>query len=907
MAKLVVLLFGLAALVNADFAIGQAATTDVPDPEPPPIVTEAPFTDTRDSDLSFYDIDDSAEAIRGAEALWEAGDYVGADEFYQHALGLLFEAGDDKAYARLLDSIGQQYAFVQRYADSADYFAQAAEAWRASGSRGRMADSQHFLGVVQQADGDYEAALDSFETALTVRSVYMSGAADTLTRIGNIHFQQARYASALSVSKNALAMWTVLGDEAQRFATLNTIGSIHAQIAQYDQAIRYLNESLTLGRQLDDAKKIATALHNLGFAYSRRGDKAVALRMHQDGLDARRRAGDELGVAFDLNDLGLLYSEMGNHEQALGSLQSALAIFGTGASTNHVRGEGQALDSLGTVHKTHGDRDLALNAYTQALVVQEELPDPAAQRTTYANIAALHDEAGETELATLPAPQQEQYARSVQSVYRRLAELLLEADRVNEARRVLDLLKLQELQDYLQAVTGNDDTIRGVAQTDLENEAIREWINRGTEAIRLGRDLRALRATEANSRSDEDEQRIEQLELLQQQLNRDFNTFLDEFESGQTDSLESLELNSLRDNLRSLDAVLLYPLVLDDRVELILVTSLTAPQRRQVRISRTELQGLVAEFRERLSTPHPDVIDTAQALYRVLFEPLEEQLRAAGSKRILYAPDDFLRYIPIAALHDGDGWIAERFSINNITSTSLIDFDTELPQELTVLAGAFANGLFEIPVDGQPLIFEGLPYAGIEVADIADKIPGATMLTDTDLTRSALIRDMDDHSIVHLATHATFVGGRPEDSFLLLGDGDRITLADMRTWALQKVSMMVLSACETGLGGFGDGREILGFGYLVEKAGIKSAVASLWQIDDGGTQIFMSLLYDRMLQPGVSRLEALTAAQRTMIEIGELPVDGSSRGVGTDVPAAQSAQLGHPHYWAPFILIGNGL
>jgi CHAT domain-containing protein/Tfp pilus assembly protein PilF len=890
--------------------------------EPAPVPTGRTTPDAVGPAVPLARTDNPTTAIRVAKALWEHGDHEGASELYEHALGLLADAGEDRSHAELLDSLGQKYAFAGRYPDSIVYFERAVAAWKKLGSKRKWSDSRHFLGVAQQADGDYPSALKNFEAALTVRSEYMRAAADTLTRIGNIHFQQARYASALTANTNALALWNIIGDGVERLAVLNTIGSIHAQLAQYDKAIDYLTEALTLARRLEEAKAIASALHNLGFTYSRRGDKSLALQMYQEGIAVRRRAGNELGVAFDLNDLGLLYSEMGDSQKALASLNGALAIFGKGESTNYIRGEGQALDSLGTVYRRMGDSDRAMDAYSQAMAVQRQLPDPAAQRATYANIAALYDELGESDfailmykravstteairadLATLPTPMQEQYAQSVQSVYRRLAQLLLEAGRVREARRVLDLLKLQELQDYLQAVEGNDDTARGVAQTDLETQAISEWIHRGSQAIQLGRELRMLREIDKSRRTPEQRRRIEALELLQQQRNRDFNMFLDGFEPGQTASLESLELNSLRDDLRTLDAVLLYPLVLEDRVELILVTSLTAPLRKQVRISRGELHAMVSEFRKQLRTPLSDASNIANQLYRVLFKPLEEELREAGTTNILYAPDDFLRYIPLAALHDGEAWLAERFSINNITSTSLINLDSRPPPRTTVLAGAFSNGYFEFPVEGEQLKFRGLPFAGKEVNDIAAKVPDTAILTDTGLTRSALMRDMDDHSIVHLATHAGFVRGRPEDSFVLLGDGDRITLADMRAWSLQNVSMIVLSACETGLGGFGDGREILGFGYLVEKAGVESAIASLWQIDDGGTRVFMSFLYDSMMQPGTSRLEAMSAAQRAMIGSGEIPAEEADRGVGT---TSLGGHLGHPHYWAPFILIGNG-
>jgi len=77
--------------------------------------------------------------------------------------------------------------------------------------------------------------------------------------------------------------------------------------------------------------------------------------------------------------------------------------------------------------------------------------------------------------------------------------------------------------------------------------------------------------------------------------------------------------------------------------------------------------------------------------------------------------------------------------------------------------------------------------------------------------------------------------GQPEESFILFGDGDRVTLRDVATWSLPDVDLIVLSACETGVGGqLGNGEEILGFGYQMQKTGARAAVASLWAVSDGG-------------------------------------------------------------------------
>jgi CHAT domain-containing protein len=137
---------------------------------------------------------------------------------------------------------------------------------------------------------------------------------------------------------------------------------------------------------------------------------------------------------------------------------------------------------------------------------------------------------------------------------------------------------------------------------------------------------------------------------------------------------------------------------------------------------------------------------------------------------------------------------------------------------------------------------------------------------------------------VHFATHAAFVPGQPDESFILFGNGERATLRDIETWSLTNVDLVVLSACQTGVGGtLGNGEEILGLGYQMQQAGASATIASLWVVDDEGTQMLMNGFYQALRQ-GVTKSEALRQAQIALL----------------------NSEYQRPYYWAPFILIGNG-
>ncbi|QZZ19734.1 CHAT domain-containing protein [Leptothermofonsia sichuanensis E412] len=437
-------------------------------------------------------------------------------------------------------------------------------------------------------------------------------------------------------------------------------------------------------------------------------------------------------------------------------------------------------------------------------------------------------------------------------------------------------------------------------------------------------ELRKLDAQ--NALNPTQKQRLTQLVDLERQINRQFNQFIESeavqnlvaqlSRTAKNQNLNLEDLNALRDDLRKLDAVLLYPLILDDRLKLVITTPNSPPLRRTVKhLKREELNRVIAEYRSALEHPGSNARDLAQKLYTWLIQPLEADLQQAKPKTIIYAPDGQLRYIPLAALHDGQQWLIQRYGINNITARSVTDFHTVPAKQPRILAGAYGTQEITVQVGDQNFRFGGLPAASKEVQTLMAAIPGTLGLLDRDFNRPALLPRLNSFNIVHLATHGKVVVGRAEQSFLLFGNTptDVVTLDEIKDLTLKNVALVVLSACETGLGGnLGNGEEILGLGYQFQRAGARAAIASLWQVDDGGTQVLMNAFY-AALQKGMTEAQALQEAQKALITGDYTTVEGRRSDVEivdsrTGKPRTVSVDtLQHPYYWAPFILIGNGL
>ena len=669
----------------------------------------------------------------------------------------------------------------------------------------------------------------------------------------------------------------------------------------------------------------------------REGEQRINTRQWEDAiaplteaLELYRGAGFQPGEASALQSLGEVYTSLQAYDEAIAVLRPRLVI---AQQNNDLKDQAYILGYLTQVYRLMGDTTAAIDAYQAAVEVAEARNLPELQGFLLSDIAELLADDGQSEwaiafykrsvnlreqvrqeLRSLPSGFQEPYLRSVAYTYRNLADLLLNSDRVLEAQHVLDLLKVQELDDYLHDVRGSDRTTQALAFLESEQQLLNLYDN----AVARGVELARLRHIPLGDRTVTQQQRLAELVDKEQELVGSFDDFLDRPDvwdaqqqlsrTARRQNVDLAQLTALQDNLQGLPhTVLLYPLMLEDRLELVLVTPYSPPIRRTVPVGRDQLNAAIINYRQLFARaiPQPHHLEAAQQLYDWVIRPIEEDLAIAQAQTILFAPDGGLRYVPMAALHDGDQWLVERFQSASITAASLTDFDAPPRSDLRVLAAAFSDGdrHYDVQVGTRQFNFVGLPYAGLEVDLIASEIPQTTQVMNQDFSRTNIVPQMDDHTVVHLATHAEFVSGTPEESFILFGNGDRVTLRDMRTWTLRNVDLVVLSACQTALGTrLGNGEEILGFGYQVQRTGARAAIASLWSVDDGGTQALMNAFYIALQNGAPTKAAALQTAQLALLK-GEV----NQFGAIADQLEIAGDQYTYPYYWAPFILIGNSL
>ncbi|MGR3278714.1 CHAT domain-containing protein [Acaryochloris marina NIES-2412] len=868
------------------------------------------------------------------------GQYKKAISFHQQHLDISRQIGYREGEAASLGSLGNAYSNLGQYEKAISFHQQDLDISRQIGDRLGEAGSLNNLGNAYSNLGQYKKAISFHQQSLDISRQIgnRQGEANSLGNLGNAYDSLGQYKKAISFHQQYLDISRQIGNRQGEANSLGNLGNAYSNLGQYKKAISFHQQHLDISRQIGDRQGEAQSLGNLGNAYHYLGQYKKAISFHQQHLDISRQIGDRLGEAASLGNLGNAYHSLGQYKKAISFHQQHLDI---SRQIGDRLGEAISLGNLGNAYDSLGQYEKAIDHYQQSLTLSQAMGARHTSGIVFSNLGRLLAEQQQPELAIifykqsvnlreqirkdlkgLPQQEQQSYTDSVANSYRRLADLLLQQDRVLEAQTVLDLLKVQELDDYLRGVRG---TGKQLDFLQPELQILARYNESQKSAIALIQELDALtKLAQSGPLTDAQTQRRNQLINLRQDLQGQFTEFLRQPQikalltqlSRDTtrESIDLASLSSLQNNLANVQGALLSPLILEDRLELVLTTPNAPPLRRVVQVKRTDLNRAIVAYRQALQDPSTDARPLAQQLYTWLIEPIAADLKQANIKNILYAPDGQLRYIPLAALHDGQQWLTQSYQVTNITTTSSTDFDTKPQANPRILAGAFADDQMTRTVTaGQKTQeFKGLPFAGVEVNTLVAARPNTTALMDQNLTLEQTLQQMDLHQIIHLATHAAFVPSAPEDSFIVFGEGKNPTLLDIANWPLKHVDLVILSACETAVGGFGNGAEVLGLGYQFQRSGSKAVIASLWQVSDGGTQALITEFYGA-LQPGTTKAEALRQAQVALITKGQ-KVEGEDERTSVDFNPGNSPSkagiaryLSHPYYWAPFILIGNGL
>jgi CHAT domain-containing protein len=327
-------------------------------------------------------------------------------------------------------------------------------------------------------------------------------------------------------------------------------------------------------------------------------------------------------------------------------------------------------------------------------------------------------------------------------------------------------------------------------------------------------------------------------------------------------------------------AAVVYIIPLPDRTEM-LVSLPSGLHRVKSPATDAELTAVAHEFRVNLEKRTTyEYLDQAKQLYDWLIKPLEPLLASTKVDTLVFIPDGALRNIPMGALHDGQKYLIEKYAVAVTPGLTLMEPRPFKKENVAMVANGLSDG-----VQG----FSPLRYVPQEMGNLK-KLFGGTELMNSQFVRTNIEKEFgqQNYSIVHIASHGHF-DADAKKTFLLTFDS-KLTLDELEQLIRpsqlrdKPVELLTLSACQTAAG---DDRAALGLAGVAIKAGARSALATLWFVNDESSSSLVTYFYTQLRDhPDISKAKALQAAQLKLLS---------------------DQRYAHPCYWAPYLIIGNWL
>ncbi|MGL5060526.1 MAG: CHAT domain-containing protein [Microcoleus sp.] len=851
----------------------------------PPVVAEVPVAkvdrtaQTNSSDaadrifqegLELY-FQGTGESLRKAIVLFE------------QALKMCRESGQRGKEASVLNNIGKAYSDLGEQQKALDYYNQSLSLKRAIGDVSGIAITLNNIGVLYSDLGEKQKALEYYQQALALKQTTddRSQEAATLNNIGRIYDDLGEKQKALEYYHRSLPLSRAGGDRRGESATLNNIGRIYQDIGEKQQALKYFNQSLPLTRAIGDRRGEAIVLNNIGGIYSILGKKQIALEYYSQSLPLSRAAGDRSQEALTLNNIALLKRDLNNLPAAIEDIEAAIEII-ENLRTKIVNPELRTsyFSTVDNYYKLYIDLLMQLHKKQPSLGYDRQ---------------AL--------------------AASESSRARSLIELLQEANaNISEG---IDPSLLQQKQQLQQQID------------NIERQHIQ---------------LISLPEPNQHLIDKIDKQRLQLLEKYQQ-LQIQIRTASPRYAA--IAQPKPLTLSEIQQQILDENTILLQYSLGNDRSYLWVIsqdrlTSYELPKREEIETAARKFRDSITNHQ--LRNLPKKIAETSTALSQLILQPAATEL---GQKRLLIVPDGVLHYIPFAALSltnpsepNAKNFLIARHEIIILPSASTLAIirknyaDRKPPDRtLAILADPVfsqndervKNRLTPGPPQGfrlrnlasinlastnlasnnlalsrsirtSNLVWppKRLPFTRQEAQTILSLLPSVnnSQLFDFAANRTtATDGSLANYQIVHFATHGIANSQNPELSGILMSMVDEtgnilngfLRLNDIFNLKLA-ADLVVLSACQTGLGENIQGEGMVGLTRGFMYAGAQRVAVSLWNVDDEGTSVLMQKFYQKMLQEKLAPAAALRAAQVEMM---------------------QHEKWNSPYYWAAFMIQGE--
>ena len=813
---------------------------------------------------------------------------------YNNALQKLRAIGDVPGYeGKLLISIGKIYDSLGEYSVAMNYYNDALSKLQKAEDKDGIATVLNNIGSVQKNLGNMQAALENYDQAkdLFEKTGYRKGESMALSNIGALYNALGENAKAEDILNAALKIQKSINDKEGYLATLHNLSTVYTESGKTKMALDVLLEASLALKATEGSIAKAMVNHNLGAIYAKLHDFPKAFDYYQQALDFFRSSGNRYSEALTLSGLGDAYSSTGDNRKALDLYYEALPLF---KAVKNKKGEAIALHNS-MVLWSKNNRNFSIFFGKQSVNALQQVRN----KNRSFNDAQI----------------QISFLKSVDFSYRGLADLLLDSGRLVEAHQTLNSLKDQE---YFDSNPTEKKQLLPLAFTPLENKFDALYKEKGDLAGVAGGELEDLKrkigsrqptvVEAADLRRLEGRFKTASAEFLG--ILKKAETELAKAPDGQADAAEIPDTKEMQATLRDLQlqtkkkVIAIYTLAGQKNFWALIVlpnelVCIPSPAGKAVNQKAVEFLEKISSFNYETHAPRFSDAET-QKVGKELFDTVYSRIGAklkmlnVNPEVIMWSLDGPLRYIPINALYDGERYLAQNFTNVVFTRASARRLLAAGSLKWTG-SGFYSSKAHVLTIDKKMVNFRGLANAKPELESIFGVPPSKGVIAgdykfDENFTKESLLLSLKlKRPLVHIASHFKFEAGDSNSSFLLLGDGSKMTLTDIKDEPediFSGVELLTLSACETGVQKERelDGREIDGFAELAQRRGAGAVLASLWSVNDESTSQLMTQFYRQHETKRLTKAEALQNAQLALLK---------------------NKKYSHPFYWAPFFLVGN--
>ncbi|WP_445302026.1 tetratricopeptide repeat protein [Microcoleus sp. K1-B6] len=867
---------------------------------------------------------------------------------FEEALKLYREAGDRGGEAGTLNNIGRVYDDLGEKQKALEYLGQSLPLRRAVGDRSGEATTLNNIGLVYSGLGEKQKALEYYSQSLPLSRATgnRSGEATTLNNIGKVYDDLGEKQKALEYLGQSLLLFRAVGNRRDEAAALNNIGSVYDDLGEKQKALEYYSQSLLLFRAVGFRDGEARTLNNIASVYDDLGEKQKALEYYSQSLPLRRAVGDRSGEAVTLNNIGLVYDYLGEKQKALEYYSQSLplrrAVGSRSGEAVTLTNIGRVYSDLGEKQKALeyysqslplsravGDRSQeARTLYSMAYVKGAQGNLTEALNDIESSIKII-----ENLRTKIASPElRSSYFATVQDYYEFYIALLMQLHKINPKsgydRKALEASERSRARSLLELLQESNANIReGISPNLLQQEKI---LQQQLDALEKQR-IETISTPKLNQTkiTEIDKQRLALLEQYEQFQTKIRST------SPRYAALtqpQPLTLPEIQKQILDENTILLQYSLGQNRSYLWVVTSTGLSSYELPK--RAYIETAARNFRDAITRPiyrdiPKKVAEASANLGKLILQPAASQL---GNKRLLIVPDGVLHYTPFPALtlpqtagqNTNIPLIAEHEIITLPSASSLAILrqnygDRKPPsQTLAILADPVfspdderikgkitrettekleANNLGlnrSLRASNREWPPKRLPFTRQEAQTISTLFPSASsrQIFDLDASRTtATDGNLANYQIVHFATHGLANNKNPELSGIVMSMVDDkgnlvngfLRLTDIFNLKLA-ANLVVLSACQSGMGQNVKGEGMVGLTRGFMYAGAQRVAVSLWSVDDEGTSVLMQKFYQKMVQQKLAPAAALRAAQMEMM---------------------QQEKWKSPYYWAAFTLQGE--